>query len=947
MRNGEFMPEPSNPIFQSNDLASLKVIIDTMPIATVIFGSLGEVIDCNMATLALFNAVNKGDIIGKSLGQLSPKTQINGTDSDIETRKRIQQAYAQKKVTFHFDFQTLSGQSFPGKVTLSEIAYEGKQCLMANIVDMSGQVRLEEYNALINSNPYALLSMNPDLTISEVNPAFSHISGYNGKEWIGKTVRDFSTIKREGPTVDDAIRMKKPVSGKITVDFPNGIKIMDYSYIPVFDDEGNVIRIYDIFADLTDLVDKVHESDSLVTENPASIITMDPTGKILSVNPSFLSISRLNEEKLLSMRMQEFNILEREGLSFSDIVTSKKTAKGRLVVDFGWAVKILDFTYIPIINVNGALDRLVAMYVDVSDLVAYVDEIKTFIRENPHAILTMDPDLSFTDVNPAFSQIMGYSYEESMRMKLSDIKIIEREGQSARDAILNKKPAKGRVVAECPSGIKHLDYIYIPILDKRGNVIKFLEIFSDMTAIRSMVKYLEQSVDIVQNNISLLAKGDMTFTNTILDADEHSASARIQFEKIGEAMNTARQAIAKLVTDSNSIANAAIAGNMKYRSDPSIHEGDYRTIIEGMNSTLDSIKIPVREAMNIANEYSKYNFLIRFNPKLDIKGDWIPFKEALNDIGIQISGAISLINKNVSDLSASSEEANASIEEVLAGTQQITLNTSRVSQNSNRGEEGILQVLKAMEDLNETVGSVSRKAESVSGSSNDANSFAKEGIQIAKKSENAMGEITKSTNVVGSIVNDINSQMDEIGKIVRLISDIANQTNLLALNAAIEAARAGEAGRGFAVVAAEVKSLAQDSRKSAENIADMIATLQSKANQAADAMGKSTNAVQDGGASLKETMVAFNKIADTIEQINQNIVEVAAASEEQAASVEEVTASIQEVSNLVQNTSHEAGDAAAATEEAAASIDEIAKIMGGVVGVVEDISKEMSKFKVA
>ena len=132
---------------------------------------------------------------------------------------------------------------------------------------------------------------------------------------------------------------------------------------------------------------------------------------------------------------------------------------------------------------------------------------------------------------------------------------------------------------------KHLDYIYIPILDKRGNVIKFLEIFSDMTAIRSMVKYLEQSVDIVQKNISSLAKGDMTFANTVLDADEHSASARIQFEKIGEAMNTARQAIAKLVTDSNSLANAAIAGNMKYRSDPSIHEGDYRTIIEGMNNT--------------------------------------------------------------------------------------------------------------------------------------------------------------------------------------------------------------------------------------------------------------------------------------------------------------------------------------------------------------------------
>lgn len=251
-----------------------------------------------------------------------------------------------------------------------------------------------------------------------------------------------------------------------------------------------------------------------------------------------------------------------------------------------------------------------------------------------------------------------------------------------------------------------------------------------------------------------------------------------------------------------------------------------------------------------------------------------------------------------------------------------------------------------MEDLNITVAEVSRRAEEVSSTATTANGYAKNGVQLAQKSETAMEEIKRSSTEVDQIVKDINQQMDEIGKIVRLISDIANQTNLLALNAAIEAARAGEAGRGFAVVAAEVKSLAQDSRQSAENIADMIMTLQTKAKKANDAMGHAGETVAIGSNALSETLGAFEQIAGSIDDITRNATDVASSSEEQAASVEEVTASINEVSGLVQNTAKEAGDAAAATQEASASIDQISKIVANVNEIVETVSLEMAKFKI-
>ncbi len=941
------MTEQYQSVIKATDKESLQTIIDSIPIATLIIGPQGNFIDCNKETLRIFDTYDRNDIIGKPPNILSPPKQRNGTDSDSEAARHIQKAISSGSTTFYWDLITQKKKVFPARVTLKQIHYSGEQCLLTTVTDMSKQIRIEENKALINQNPYALLKLNPDLSIAEVNPAFTKISGYRWEDWIGRSLTDFKVIKRDGPTVTDAIKTKSLVSGTIVVDFPNGIKNMEYSYIPVFDPEGNLILVYDIFADVTELVQKINESAALVADNPASIITMEPSGKIVAVNPSFLDLCRMPEQQLLSMKVQDFNITGREGESFTDALTSKKPGKGKLVVDFGWAVKTLDFTYIPIIDANGDVIRMVAMYIDISDQVAYVDEIQTFIKENPNAILMMDTDLNITDSNPAFTTILGYSYEESLRMKLTDIKVTKRVGPTIREAIQTKQAARGTLVADCPTGIRHLDYVYIPITDKKGTVIRLIEIFSDMTAIRSVISYLEESVGMLEQNISSLAKGDTSFSMKTLDADEHSTAARDQFVKIGEAVETARQAITRLVADSEAIAKAAIAGNIKFRSDPSVHEGDYRSVIEGMNQTLDSITIPVYESMKIAEAYSNYNFAVRFDQKIDVKGEWVQFRDALNNIGIKVSEAVTLINKNVSDLASRAEQANASVEEVVAGAQQIATNAGKVSQNAEQGGDGISQVLRAMDDLNETVAAVSRKAESVSVASNEANELAKGGINLAHKSEKAMGDITISAEEVDSIVSGINSEMDEIGKIVRLISDIASQTNLLALNAAIEAARAGDAGRGFAVVAAEVKSLALDSRRSAETIEDLITKLQAKAKQATEAMEKSTTAVMEGSNALEETLNAFTKIADTIGEINNNTVEVASASEEQAASVQEVTASIQEVANLIQNTSQEAGDAAAATEEASASIDEIGRIVTGVVDIVENVSGEMAKFKTA
>lgn len=467
---------------------------------------------------------------------------------------------------------------------------------------------------------------------------------------------------------------------------------------------------------------------------------------------------------------------------------------------------------------------------------------------------------------------------------------------------------------------------------------QYLGIFAEVA---EAVNSVQDRVNHVAESIHKISEGDLS------ELEEYQKIGRRSDEdRIVPGLIRILNNLNALVSDANLLSKAAVEGKLQTRADASKHYGDYKKIVEGVNSTLDSVVTPVHEALRVSKEYAGYRFTARFDPGLNVSGDWIEFRDALNNIGIQVSAAMSLINQHLMDLSSNAEEATASIEEVSAGAQQIAHNAGSVSSNAEQGSEGIGQVIRAMEDLTVTVSEVSQRAERVSSIASQANEFSKLGITLAEKSEDSMKEITSSSSEVNRIVGDINQEMDEIGKIVRFISDIASQTNLLALNAAIEAARAGEAGRGFAVVAAEVKSLAQDSRQSAENITDMIASLQNKAKDATVAMAHAGETVDEGSRSLAETLEAFNRIAASIEDISRNTMDVASSSEEQAASVEEITASITEVSDLVQNTAKEAGDAAAATQEASASIEQISKVVTNVSGIVEKVSSEISRFTV-
>lgn len=443
--------------------------------------------------------------------------------------------------------------------------------------------------------------------------------------------------------------------------------------------------------------------------------------------------------------------------------------------------------------------------------------------------------------------------------------------------------------------------------------------------------YMENSVVATLHMISMGEK-NITLLTAADDQDE-----------VSPALNQTITTINDIVGDITYLIAETQEGRLKERGDSSKYVGAYKDIIAGINNMLDAIVTPINEALRIADLFAHAKFSSRFNEDVVIKGDLIALKDGLNTVGKELSKAINDVSEQIGSLTASSEEAASSVEEITAGAASIAQSSAVVSGNAESSVSSVEQVLTAMEELTTSVSTVAAKVDAVSKLTQEANGTTNKGVEQAAIAETGINAINASVNDVGTIITEIRDQMNEIGKIVEIISSIADQTNLLALNAAIEAARAGDAGFGFAVVANEVKTLAQDSQGSAENIAKIITALQRESEKAAAAMNQANSEVSKGSVAITDTIQFFNIIAEQVNQIAQNMTEVAGLSEEEAAAVEEITASVSEVKIMANNTAKEATNSAAASEQSSAALNQMSDIISNLAGIASRINDSMAR----
>ncbi|WP_367598643.1 methyl-accepting chemotaxis protein [Pseudomonas fulva] len=321
----------------------------------------------------------------------------------------------------------------------------------------------------------------------------------------------------------------------------------------------------------------------------------------------------------------------------------------------------------------------------------------------------------------------------------------------------------------------------------------------------------------------------------------------------------------------------------------------------------------------------------------------LPLREALRGAERVASGDLtlhepSLRRDELGQLQASMQRMTQGLRELIGGigdgVTQIASAAEELSAVTEQTSAGVTnqkvetdQVATAMNQMTATVHDVARNAEQASEAAVMADQQAREGDRVVSEAVAQIERLASEVANSSEAMSQLKGESDKIGSVLDVIKSVAQQTNLLALNAAIEAARAGEAGRGFAVVADEVRSLAQRTQQSTEEIEELIAGLQSGTQRAASVMDSSRQLTDSTVELTRRAGSSLENITRTVSSIQAMNQQIATAAEEQTAVAEEINRSVINVRDISDQTS-------AASEQTASSSVELARLGTHLQGLV-------------
>ncbi|WP_445613492.1 methyl-accepting chemotaxis protein [Geobacillus sp. YF-1] len=323
-----------------------------------------------------------------------------------------------------------------------------------------------------------------------------------------------------------------------------------------------------------------------------------------------------------------------------------------------------------------------------------------------------------------------------------------------------------------------------------------------------------------------------------------------------------------------------------------------------------------------------------------------PIAASLNHMADAWQEVMKSIQHHAEEVAQYSQQLAAVAEQTTKATEQIATTMETMASHAEEQTSAVRGTAAAVNTISRTLGDVDRRTKDVTHRAQETAAKAESGEQSVEKMSEQMQFIYGHVQSLGQIVKALGERSNEIGQITEAITGIASQTNLLALNAAIEAARAGEQGKGFAVVAGEVRKLAEQSARSAQQISELIGYIQEETKRAIASTERVVSEVAHGLNAAHACGESFAHIREAVGQVSEQIGQVSLALEQMTDHVRHVDEALQQMTDIVEQSSASTANVSAATQEQMASVEEIASSSASLGRMADEMRTMLKHFSV-
>ena len=273
------------------------------------------------------------------------------------------------------------------------------------------------------------------------------------------------------------------------------------------------------------------------------------------------------------------------------------------------------------------------------------------------------------------------------------------------------------------------------------------------------------------------------------------------------------------------------------------------------------------------------------------------------------------------------EKMNQSVNMIVSSSTEIAATVEQQERTATQQSSYVNETTVTMDELGATSEQSAQQAQAGAESARQALKITERGALAVEQTLESMTILKENVGAIAQQILRLSEQTNQIGNISTAVTDLANQTNMLALNASVEAVRAGENAQGFTVIATEIRKLADQSKKSAEKINNLVVDIKNAIDSTVTVTKEGTKTVEEGTKISQETAAAFSEVAKAVNNVVLNNQQISLTAEQQAVAIQQVV----DAMNSLNQSAKETASGISQTKLGTQQLNEAAQNLNSIV----------------